>query len=151
MQLKRAFKIGLMLAVSVAASAQTPSEEQSLVASFKVVSNDFLKSLVEKQGCHTRLASPTIPDWWYKECHKFDVDGAKIDVQKTTSLVSPYVGSLVVGDIISNTTRQKTEPEASADNVITHTREKIMEYSFGYQDGKWRFVSSHVVSDSDAD
>jgi hypothetical protein len=148
MQLRRYCTVGLISAISFAASAQT-STEQSLVSSFRAFSSDFLQSLRQKEGCHTKQASADIPDSWFKECQKYDVDSAKIDVTKTASLVSPYVGTLVVRVVISNTVWQPTEAKASADTVITHIREQTVEYSFGYQSGKWRFTSSRVISETE--
>jgi hypothetical protein len=111
------FVLGCLLLSVLSACTKTPpklTEEQAAVASFKRTADDFLRTY--------KLAEPAL-----------EVSSARVDVQKTNSLVSPYIGVLEfdVGD--------------PAHAVMMHR------HTYAYQSGTWVLQSAKQRFPSDDD
>jgi hypothetical protein len=120
------FVLGCLLLSALSACTKTPpklTEEQAAVASFKRTAEDFLRAykLAEQES-----------DAAYHGT-RFEVSSSSVDVQKTNSLVSPYIGVLEfdVGD-------------------PTHAAQKHR-HTYAYQSGTWVLQSAkqHFPSDDD--
>jgi hypothetical protein len=66
-----------------------------------------------------------------------DQSSATIDVQKTASLVSPYIGKLEFQLVQHFTTFHKTRKEAESDSAFVRSRAVIHKHTYAYQDGRW--------------
>ncbi len=66
-----------------------------------------------------------------------DQRSAGIDVQKTTSLVSPYVGTLEFQLVQHFTAFHKTRKEAESDSDFVGSRAVTHRHTYAYQDGMW--------------
>ena len=74
---------------------------------------------------------------WVKEYFQPDQSSAGIDVQRTTSLVSPYVGTLEFKLVTHYTAFHKTRNEAEADSTFGNSKVVTHKHTYAYQDGKW--------------
>ncbi len=78
---------------------------------------------------------------WAKERFTLDPTSAKFDVEKTSSLVSPFVGTLTFTLIRSFSAYHSTEAEAAADTVFTQEDTSVHKHVFAYQDHQWQPTS----------
>jgi hypothetical protein len=60
-----------------------------------------------------------------------------IDVERTTSLVSPYIGTLEFQMVEHYTAFHETREDAEADSAFVNSQVKTHKHSYAYQDGKW--------------
>jgi hypothetical protein len=72
-----------------------------------------------------------------KEYFQPDQSSAGIDVQRTASLVSPYIGTLEFKLVNHYTAFHKTRKEAEADSTFVNSKAIIHKHTYAYQDGKW--------------
>lgn len=75
---------------------------------------------------------------WAKERFFMNVSTVKYDVEKTSSLVSPFIGTLTFTLTRKLTAFHKTQAEAAADSVFIREDIKVHKHVFGYQDNEWR-------------
>lgn len=144
----------LFLLISTFVSVAAASEDTDAVNSFKQYASDNVLKIKETyKGNHYRVSyiqkdnypnSP--PAYWLKISSDVD-SNYKIDVQKTTSLISPYIGTL---EITRNNvfyrhaaTRELAEITTDIDKVTTDVTYK---FTVAFQDGNWN-VTSAVMYD----
>jgi hypothetical protein len=75
---------------------------------------------------------------WAKERFNLDPASVTFDVEKTSSLVSPYVGTATFKLSRSLSAFHETEAEAAADDVLTKRDQTNHKHVFGYQDHQWK-------------
>jgi len=73
-----------------------------------------------------------------KERFSIDPTSVTFDVEKTSSLVSPFMGTLTFVVIVKVTNQHLTQTEAAGDTVFTHEFRSTHKHVFVYQDGKWQ-------------
>lgn len=127
----------LLLALGVAALLHAQTADEVALSSFKSLVHRHAESYKPNGREHvTQLAGG-----WVKENFTIDADSLKFDVEKTSSLVSPYVGT-VSFMIIRHVTNFHSEPsDAAADNVFTKRFPYSHKHIFGYQENAWRPTS----------
>ena len=76
-------------------------------------------------------------DGWMKGVFILDPASVKFDVEKTSSLVSPFVGTLTFTLAYSFSRVHSTEAEAAADTVLRKSFTTMHKHSFAYQEEKW--------------
>jgi hypothetical protein len=110
------------------------------VVSFKRVVENGINRASDGVTCRTtelglKESSPSLP--WVKTHHKL-VDPL-YDVQKTDSLVSPYVAKLTVKANPAYSRDYASKPEAEASNEFPRVESYTRNYEFNYahQDGAW--------------
>jgi hypothetical protein len=120
-----------------------PSEEEQAVASFKQTAANYVATY--KQSKHEEVyhldasfAAHT-PEGWRKSYSELASDVYSVDVQKTDSLVSPYVGTLefhtnlYVSELYGSqdAASQTTDFPAKPNDVRRHL------HTYAYQNGAW--------------
>lgn len=76
---------------------------------------------------------------WIKDRFTIDPTSVNFDVQKTSSLVSPFVGTLTFTITITRTSLHPTKAEAAVDTDCSHETEVFLHrHVFVYQDSQWR-------------
>ena len=116
--------------------------DQEIVASFQQFITEQLTPIYETyKGNHYSIIGPHVyPDSkkqkWFKS--KDDLDKKySLDVEKTNSLVSPYIGTLVIkrNDFYSESFLSYESAEAAT--AIRHTNTRTYTFKIAYQNGKW--------------
>jgi hypothetical protein len=117
---------------------QSPvTEEQKALDSFKKLVRHHADSYKSNGRVHvTKLGGG-----WAKERLTIDPASMKFDVEKTASLVSPFVGTLAFTLNRSHSAFHPTEDEAAADSVFTHEDRTVHKHVFAYQDYQWQPTS----------
>lgn len=130
--------IFLMTLVLIPALGQAQvSEEQKALDSFRTLVRRHVDSYKPNGREHvTKLGGG-----WTKERFTLDGTSAKFDVEKTSSLVSPFIGTLKFTLIRSLTAFHSTEPEAAADTVFIGRDTSVHNHEFAYQDHQWQPTS----------
>ena len=119
------------------------ADEQEIVESFKTFVSDTMTPIIASyQGEHYSIkyadCSPIHEkSYWYKST--VTTPRYVIDVKKTDSLISPYLGLLdITNDLISYKGKYDSAKEAETSSVqespfmLRHNR-----YTYAYQDGNW--------------
>jgi hypothetical protein len=78
---------------------------------------------------------------WAKERFIIDSTSVSFDVEKMSSLVSPFVGTLRFTLITKESNLHSTKAEAAVDTVFAHEDKRIHRHVFVYQDGQWQPTS----------
>src|SRR5450759_2176821 len=115
------------------AFGQDTSSDKQVVASFTAyVHQHFASYDTNRRERITKLGGG-----WVKMYFQPDQSSVGIDVQRTTSLVSPYVGTLEFQLVEHFTAFHKTRAEAEADTAFINSKVVTHNHSYAYQDGKW--------------
>lgn len=133
---------GILVAVLIVSStppiksqnrASPQSEEQDAVKSFKKVAADFIASYeVNKREWVRSL--PGDPGW---KKVKHEVGEYSIDVRRTDSLISPYVGVLQFSLKFYITASHPTREEAERDVAFKILGSSTHEHTYVFQDEQW--------------
>ncbi len=156
----RAVLVAAVLLVGFStALAQTPSSDQQIVASFKKFALNFEKHIPENWPTRYSACGPnhaqvlrvqsdpdlnSIPgydpgQWFngYAECPVIS-----IDVRKTDSLISPYVGTVSYHmPTVHTSADHDSEKDAEQDHDFhAQAGEGSITNHFGYQEGTWKLI-----------
>jgi hypothetical protein len=114
--------------------AQT--NEDAALTSFKALVNRHIDSYKPNGRISVRKGT----DGWIRERFVLDTASVTFDVERTNSLVSPYVGTLSFTLAQAVTPQHKMEAEAAADNfmVLDAVDTTTHKHAFSYQDQQWR-------------
>lgn len=131
----------LMVSFCLPVSAATDAE---VVSSFKQYASDQLAKILETyEGVHYKVAyiepdrySSKPKGYWFKLTGMVDPN-YKIDVQKTNSLVSPYVATLEVNYKTLFYYDRPTKETAEAVTDIKRVSIEVYKFTVAYQDEKW--------------
>ncbi len=135
MTIKRRF-IMILVAAAIAVSLNgqdSPSSSSDVVSSFRQYIRDYMASFktdgrervffVEGQG-------------WRKMTYAPKGDPS-IDVRKTDSLISPYLGTCEFTLVGSATAFHPTEAQARTDTTMNEVTANDHRHSYAFQDGHW--------------
>jgi hypothetical protein len=115
----------------VRSAAQSPDEKKVLDAFKSYISSHLASYKVNRRERVTKLGGG-----WVKEYYEPEPEYS-INAERTSSLISPYVGSLDFVLVRHYTDFHKTREEAVADsNFVKHDSAKHR-HTYAYQDGKW--------------
>ncbi len=148
--------LSLFLFGSGCNSAKPPepkiSEQDQAVSSFKQIVENYMKTY--KQSKHEQVyhlegsSVANIPEGWRKAYSELASDDYKVDVQKTDSLVSPYLGILEFDTktYVSSSTYGSQEAASQAtdfpsDSSLLHKHR----HTYAYQEGQWVIQSRKWV------
>lgn len=115
------------------ALGQDASSDKQVVESFK----EYVQRHLASYESNRRERITKLGGGWVKMYFKPDLGSAAIDVQKTTSLVSPYIGTLEFQLVHYYTAFHTTRKEAEADFAFVNSKAITHKHSYAYQDGKW--------------
>jgi hypothetical protein len=121
--------IFVMLLLVIPVVAQSDAE---VVASFKKHLADYAVSFKTDRRESVRETS----GGWRKNYYEVG-DNYSIDLQRTASLVSPYVGTVEFHFVMHSTAFHKTREEAEADNKFISSESFRHRHSYAYQDSAW--------------
>jgi hypothetical protein len=113
--------------------AQT-AEDQNALKSF----NSLIRRHVESYKPNGREHVTELGGGWVKERFTLVPSSVKFDVEKTASLVSPYVGTVTFTMIRQFTAFHPTRTDAANDDVFTKKDRSIHTHVFAYQDHQWQ-------------
>jgi hypothetical protein len=134
----------LVILAPALALAQSSSEDKQAVESFKSYVQQHLASY--KQNRRERVT--LLGGGWVREYFEPNLDSTSIDIQKTASLVSPYVGKVDFQLIRHITKFHKSRSEAEVDSAFVQETAVTHKHTYAYQDGKWvPKVRQHVSED----
>lgn len=116
--------------------AQT--NDDAALGAFKALVNRHRDSYTPNGRIRVRSG----PDGWIRERVVLDAASVTFDVEKTSSLVSPYVGTLSFRLTQAVTPQHKTKAEAAADNnfkvLDVFLATTVHKHVFAYPDQEWR-------------
>lgn len=135
----------MMLALTPIFCRAQVTEEEKALDSFKTLVRNHVDSYKPSGREHvTKLGGG-----WAKERFILDPASAKFDVEKTSSLVSPFVGTLTFKLIRRFSAFHSTEADAAADAVFTEQDVWVHKHVFAYQDHQWQPTSrQHMTTGS---
>ena len=110
-----------------------PSKEQNALDSFR----SLVRHHADSYKPNGREYVGKSEDGWMKGVFILDLASVKFDVEKTSSLVSPFIGILTFTLAYSFSRVHSTEAEAAADMVLRKAFTTIHKHSFAYQEDKW--------------
>jgi hypothetical protein len=121
---------GLTLCVICLAQSD---EEKKTVDSFK----GYVQHHLDSYKTNRRERVTFLSGGWVQQYYEADVSSAEIDVQRTSSLISPYTGKLEFRMIRRYTAFHKSREEAVVDTVFSRVEVTTHRHNYAYQDGKW--------------
>ena len=113
------------------------------VKSFK----EYIKNYFESYKSNNREQITKLGGGWVKECYEPDYD-YKIDVQKTNSLMTPFIGICEFTLIRRITNFCTSKEDAESDNLFVKSDKRNHIHNYGFQDGKWIVTSRKNQSPS---
>ena len=137
---------GACLQAGLGVSCSQSSDEEKAVGSFK----RYVRHHLESYKANRRERTALLGGGWAKEYFEADVSSAKIDAQRTTSLISPYTGQLEFRLLQHHTAFHKSRNEAMADTVFPGTSVTWQKHTYVYQEAKWApTVRQHILDGLD--
>jgi hypothetical protein len=118
---------------SLLALGQDTSSDKQVVDSFKTYVQQHFASYEHNRRERTTL----LGGGWAKVYYLPDQSSAGIDVQRTASLVSPYMATLEFKLVMHYTAFHKTRKEAEGDSNFVSSMAVTHKHTYAYQDGKW--------------
>src|SRR6267142_6935957 len=115
------------------ALGQDASNDKQVVESFTAYVQRHLASYEHNR----RERTTKLGGGWVREYFQPDQSSASIDVQKTASLVSPYIGTVEFQLVQHYTAFHKTRKDAEGDSAFVNSRAVTHKHSYAYQGGKW--------------
>jgi hypothetical protein len=115
------------------AFGQDASNDKQVVESFRTYMQQHFASYEHNRRERTTLLS----QGWMKMYYQPDQSSAGIDVQRTASLVSPYIGTLEFKLVNHFTAFHKSRKEAESDSTFVNSKAVSHTHTYAYQDGKW--------------
>ncbi len=109
------------------------SDDKQVVDSFK----GYMQHHFDSYKTNRRERVTLLGGGWVKEYYEPDASSATFDVQRTSSLVSPYLGKLNFRLRAHYTAFHKTREEAAGDSNFTQVSSTLHMHTYAYQDGKW--------------
>ena len=117
-------------------------EDSEVVDSFKqYVDNVMTQVTPTYEGTHYGLTNSSETGGWYKSI-KYLEPGYKIDVEKTNSLISPYVGTLEVSTKTVFYEHNPNKGIASESEIINFTSSSTYKFTIAYQNDNWVVTSA---------
>src|SRR5579862_658984 len=123
----------VILAGLFLASATAQSDEKKAVDSLKV----YVQHHLDSYQMNRRERVTKLGGGWVKQYFEMDVNSAEMDVQRTTSLISPYTARLDFRMILHLTAFHRSRDEAVEDTVFMQSDIYLHRHNYAYQDGKW--------------
>lgn len=121
------------LVVSALAFGQNANPDKEALDSFKKYVGLHLASYEHNRRERVAL----LGGGWVKEYFEPDKGSEGIDVEKTSSLVSPYMGELDFRLVRHYTAFHQTRDEAAADSSFVQSDAVMHKHRYAYQDEKW--------------
>jgi hypothetical protein len=118
---------------SCLAIGQDGDNEKQVVESF----TRYVQQHFASYESNRRERTSKLGGGWVKSYYQPEKSSADIDVQKTASLVSPYVGILEFQLIRHDTAFHKSRAEAERDSAFVTSSSITHKHTYAYQDGKW--------------
>jgi hypothetical protein len=131
-----------------------PTEDP--VASFKQKVGDFVntyKQSKHEEVFHIDRFEDVVAEGWRKGSSELVPDSYLVDVEKTDSLVSPYIGTLKFDTKMFVSNLQDSEKGARETQIFTNTNHPYVHnhlHTYSYQDGAW-VVKSRKQRSQDID
>lgn len=125
----------LVTAVAVVLFLVTPAVAQSdaeVVASFKTHLADYVSSFKTDRRDSVRETS----GGWRHNYYEVN-DNYSIDLHRTSSLISPYEGTVEFQFVMHSTAFHQTRVEAEADSNFISSQTLRHRHTYAYQDGAW--------------
>jgi hypothetical protein len=123
---------GALFMIIPAAAVLSQQSDADIVASFKKHLTDYVASYKTNRRDEIRETS----GGWCRNYYDID-ENYSVDLRKTDSLISPYVGTANFAFIMHSTSFHKTKAEAEADNNFIRSQPLKHRHSYAYQDGAW--------------
>ena len=143
--------ICLFLLFAVCAVPQSQQEKEIIKAFNKAVS-DYIPSHIDPREPRI-YGNGSGSCGWIKQYFRASTDYS-IDVRRTDSIISPYIGTVQFAVSNYKSACHKTREEAEKDNRLetdcsTQTDCSTHKYTFAYQDEKWVIKSRELKFKSD--
>lgn len=113
------------------------NEDQNALDSFKAL----VRRHVDDYSPDGRVHVTKLAGGWAKELFTLDPASAKFDVERTASLVSPFVGTLTFSLTRKLSAFHATEAEAASDTAFVEQVVSLHKHVFAFQDHKWQATS----------
>ena len=129
--------------------------QEDPVLSFKQTVEEFLKlykqskheGIFHVKGFEDSFAQDSIRAGWRKDYSELVSDAYSVDVRKTDSLVSPYIGTLDFDTKMYVSNLQDSEDAARETQIFTDTASvHHHRHSYAYQDGAWVVKSRKQIN-----
>jgi len=109
------------------------SDEKRVIDSFDVYVHHHLDSYETNRRERVLL----FPAGWVHQYYELDARGSKTDIQRTNSLLTPYVGTLEFRLIRHYTVFYKSREEAAADVHFVRVDVNVHRHTYAYQSEHW--------------
>lgn len=132
-------KLALPLVILILGATALPASAQSdadVVKSFKAYVADYVASYKTNRREHVVETS----GGWSRQYFEVDPEFS-IDVRKTDSLISPYLGVAEFLLTMHYTAFHKTQAESEADHSFVQSMSMKHRHTYAYQDGAWALKS----------
>jgi hypothetical protein len=124
--------LGALFMLTPTAAVLSQQSDADIVASFKKHLIDYVDSYKTNRRDEVRETS----GGWSRNYYEID-QKYSIDLRKTDSLISPYVGTANFVFTMHSTSFHKTKAEAQADNNFIRSQLLKHRHVYAYQDGAW--------------
>jgi len=130
----------IALSTGIGATAQS-QQEKDIVKAFSKTVEEYIPSHFIKEPLPVQVGCG-----WNKHLYEPSANHS-IDVRKTDSLISPYIGTVQFVVTSSLTNCHPTEEEAKKDNAYRRFGTATHRYTFAYQEDTWVLKSREILSE----
>lgn len=121
-----------------------PKTQEEIVESFKKCVADFIRGYGSPDFVSLYGDVKGVNGWKHEQ---YEIEpGYTIDVQTTTSLVTPYIGILVFDLKSRDTDMHQSQSNAENDTVFKSTISFKHKHTYGFQDGQWVLTTRKTYS-----
>lgn len=145
----------LTMQISYADDPSTPSEQKQALQSFQLLVKDYNRFFNNKPELLNKLSVKESPTGKCYLITQFLLEDISYDIQKTTSIVTPYLGFIDIktktrrNDSCGNVKRKYDTPgwdniddalrDTTAESCYTVYGAIVNRFNFAYQNGEWVF------------
>ena len=139
---------GLLFLVVLLPLMACRRSDKDITDSFRKFAVKEVKQINKGRGVVTASPKPSVDSdgkqTWGK-CYQQNFEKYTIDVTKTNSVVTPYIGSLTVPQIFMCTDDHPSKTEAVADNQFHRVNPlglipPTFTFQYAYEDGGWKLI-----------
>jgi len=109
------------------------SDERKVIESFSV----YVQHHIDSYKTNRRERVLLFPAGWVHQYYELDPSGSKTDIQRTNSLLTPYVGTLEFRLIRHYTVFYRSREQAAADVHFVQTDVNVHRHTYAYQNEQW--------------
>jgi len=141
--MKKILLLTIMLLLTLSNIGFADPSESEILASFKQYVSDEVGTALSTYEVDKYKMRKSSEGRWYKTTSSLNPNYS-MDIKKTNSLMSPYMGILEVSQVDSNYSEYLSKEMAETDTILYDSNKTTYKFIIAYQDNKWVITGVNV-------